>query len=374
MGDQHTVSQLFEPLTFTRGPTMKNRFMLAPLTNCQSHADGTLSDDEYHWLTMRAEGGFGLTMTCAAHVQRVGQGFPGQLGAFDDAHLDGLSRLAKGIKDNDSVAICQLHHAGYRSPADLIGTQPVGPSDDAGTGSRALSTEEVHQLVEDFVAAAVRCEQAGFDGVELHGAHSYVICQFLSPDLNRREDAYGGNPENRARLLREIIDGVRARCREDFCLGVRLTPERMGVRMGEMIALAGDLMEEGKIDFLDMSLWDCFKDPEEDAFKGRPLIDWFAELPRHGCRFGVAGQLRTPEDLTRALAAGADWIMLGRVAILHHDYPDQLRADPAFQPAELPVSTAHLKAQGVSDTFMGYLKTLGRIGIATEDSEDAAAG
>ena len=78
--------QLFE-LSFTRGPAMKNRFMLAPLTNCQSRADGTLSDDEFNWLTMRAKGGFGLTMTCAAHVQAVGQGFPGQLGAFDDRHL-----------------------------------------------------------------------------------------------------------------------------------------------------------------------------------------------------------------------------------------------------------------------------------------------
>ncbi|MEE4301434.1 MAG: hypothetical protein V2J24_18495, partial [Pseudomonadales bacterium] len=259
----------------------------------------------------------------------------------------------------------------YRSPAELVGTQPVGPSDDADTGSRGLSTEEVHQLVEDFVAAAERCERAGFDGVELHGAHSYVICQFLSPDLNRREDAYGGNPENRARLLREIIDGVRARCREDFCLGVRLSPERMGVYMSEMLPLARDLMAEGSIDFLDMSLWDCFKDPEEEAFKGRPLIEWFAELPRHGCRFGVAGQLRTPADAERALAAGADWVMLGRVAILHHDYPDRLRADPDFQPVELPVSTAHLRAEGVSDTFMRYLKTLGRIGIATE--EEAAA-
>jgi 2,4-dienoyl-CoA reductase-like NADH-dependent reductase (Old Yellow Enzyme family) len=370
--ERSTVSQPFEPLTFTRGPAMKNRFMLAPLTNCQSHADGTLSDDEFHWLTMRAEGGFGLTMTCAAHVQAVGQGFPGQLGVFDDAHVEGLTRLAAEIRRHDSVAIIQLHHAGYRSPPDLIGTQPVGPSDDAETGSRALTTDEVRALVDDFVEAAVRCERAGFDGVELHGAHSYIICQFLSPELNRREDAYGGNPENRARLLRETIDGIRARCREDFCVGVRLSPERMGVHLAEMRDLAGALMTEGKIDFLDMSLWDCFKTPEEEAFADRPLIEWFTDLPRHGCRLGVAGNIRTPADVERVMAAGVDWLMLGRVAILHHDYPRRLAVDPTFAPAELPVSAAYLRAEGVSDTFVGYLKTMGRFAITIE--EDPAAG
>ena len=100
------MSQLFEALSFTRGPEMKNRFMLAPLTNLQSHIDGVLSNEEYKWLTMRAEGGFGLTMTCAAHVQAIGQGFPGQLGVFSDKHLEGLSRLATQIKAQDSVAIC----------------------------------------------------------------------------------------------------------------------------------------------------------------------------------------------------------------------------------------------------------------------------
>ena len=93
------VTDLFEPLTLAHGPALKNRFMLAPLTNLQSHPDGTLSDDEFKWLTYRAKGGFALTMTCAAHVQRVGQGFPGQLGVFGDEHLPGLTRLAAAIKD-----------------------------------------------------------------------------------------------------------------------------------------------------------------------------------------------------------------------------------------------------------------------------------
>ena len=89
---------LLSPLEFRRGPGMKNRFMLSPLTNLQSHEDGTLSEEEFHWLTLRARGGFGLTMTCAAHVQEVGKGFPGQLGIWSDRHLEGLGRLSTEIR------------------------------------------------------------------------------------------------------------------------------------------------------------------------------------------------------------------------------------------------------------------------------------
>src|SRR5258708_7960935 len=142
------MTSLFEPLSFARGPTMKNRFMLAPLTNLQSHADGRLSDDEFRWLTLRAKGGFGLTMTCAAHVSRTGQGFPGQLGIFSDAHVEGLTRLAQTIKADGSVAIAQLHHAGMRSPSDLIGEAPHCPSDNDETKARALSPSEVERLTE----------------------------------------------------------------------------------------------------------------------------------------------------------------------------------------------------------------------------------
>ncbi len=262
------MPSLFDPLAFQHGPAMKNRFMLAPLTNLQSHADGRLSDDEYHWLTLRARGGFGLTMTCASHVQARGQGFPGQLGCWSDAHLDGLRRLAAGIHAAGSLAFVQLHHAGMRSPADLIGTQPVCPSDDAETGARALTLAEVEELREDFVAAAVRADRAGFDGVELHGAHGYILSQFLSPKYNRRDDRYGGSLEQRGRLVFEIVAGIRARCRPDFTLGLRVSPERFGLELGEMREFVQRVLHDGRLDFVDLSLWDAFKLPNEAGIPG----------------------------------------------------------------------------------------------------------
>lgn len=349
------MNKLYESLTFTRGPRMKNRFMLAPLTNSQSHDDGELSDAEFKWLTMRAEGGFGLAMTCAAHVQAVGQGFPGQLGVFSDEHLPGLRRLAAGIKRSDSLAIAQLHHAGMRSPASLIGEAPVCPSEDKETGSRALTTQEVQQLVKDFVAAALRSEKAGFDGIEIHGAHGYIVCQFLSAEINGRDDQYGGGLENRSRLLFEIIEGIREECHSDFNVGVRLSPERFDMKLPEMTTLAQRLMDSGQIDFLDMSLWDVFKEPEEDEFKGRSLMSYFTELDRGDVRLGVAGKIRTPKDAENIIAQGVDWVMLGRAAILHHDFPNQYLQDNGFTPVELPVSRDYLRKEGLSDSFLNYM-------------------
>ena len=349
------MSQLFTPLTFSRGPAIKNRFMLAPLTNSQSHVDGCLSDDEYRWLTLRAEGGFGLTMTCAAHVQPQGQGFPGQLGIFDDKHLAGLTRLATGIKVNGSVAVVQLHHAGMRSPKELIGTTPVCPSDNAETGARGMSTAEVEEMIEAFIRAAERAEQAGFQGVELHGAHGYILGQFLSPEINQRDDEFGGSLENRARPIFNIIEGIRRRCGDDFMLGLRLSPERFGMQLGEVLVICQRLFAESQIDFLDMSLWDVFKDPDEEQFKGQGLMSYFTALERGPVRLGVAGKISTPADAERVLAAGVDWLMLGRAAILHHDYPNQLQRDPGFTPVTIPVTADYLRAEGLGENFVQYM-------------------
>ena len=349
------MKDLFQPLAFSSGVTLKNRFMLAPLTNTQSHPDGKLSDDEYRWLTMRAQGGFGLTMTCAAHIQAVGQGFPGQLGVFSDDHLQGLTKLATGIKREDSLAVVQLHHAGMRSPADLIGQAPVCPSDHEDTGAIGLSVEGVQQLIEDFISGAERAEKAGFDGVEIHGAHGYILAQFLSGTINQRQDQFGGCIENRMRPITEIIEGVRARCRPDFLLGLRLSPERFDVHLPDIIEVAKNVLAAGKIDFLDMSLWDSFKEPEDDAFKGRTLLSYFTELERGNIALGVAGKLRNPSEVNQAMAAEIDFVMLGRAAIIHHDFPRQMQHDSSFTPKRTPVSADHLRREGLGEAFVTYM-------------------
>lgn len=350
------MAELFSQLDFRRGAASRNRFMLAPLTNLQSHDDGRLSEPELRWLELRAEGGFGITMSCAAYVHPQGRGFAGQLGISGDQHDEGLARLAGSLRRSGSLALVQLYHGGMRSPAELTGSQPVSASDDAETGARALAAEEVEGIEEDFLQAALRAERAGFNGVELHGAHGYLLCQFLSPGLNRREDRYGGSLENRSRLLTNIIDRIRGRCGPDFLLGARLSPERFGMRLAEVRELAARLMRDGKVDFLDLSLWDVFKEPEEEEFKGRSLMSCFTELERGGVRLGVAGRIVSGPAARHCLDAGADFVVVGRAAILHHDFPERVRADPDFEAISLPVTAEYLRDEGLSPPFIQYMR------------------
>ncbi|MFM2114321.1 MAG: hypothetical protein RI908_62 [Actinomycetota bacterium] len=355
MSQQHNDTA-FDSVDFAHGPAMPNRLMLAPLTNQQSHADGTLSDDEHRWLTMRALGGFGLTMTCAASVQAVGVGFAGQLGVHDDAHVAGLTRLACDIKMAGSVAIVQLHHAGNRSPRELIGTEPVCPSDDAETGARAMTSDEVHGMIGAFVAAARRSREAGFDGVELHGAHGYLLCQFLSTELNRRTDEFGGSLENRARPLLDIIEGIRRECGNDFHVGVRLSPERFGMKIDEIREVYSWLVASGDVDMIDMSLWDCAKNAIDEGWADRRLIDIFASIDRGNVRLAVAGKLYSAAAVRAALVAGADIAVIGRAAITNHDFPRLMRDNADFAMRDLPVSGQTLRDEGLSDTFVGYMR------------------
>jgi 2,4-dienoyl-CoA reductase-like NADH-dependent reductase (Old Yellow Enzyme family) len=335
---------------------MKNRFMLAPMTNQQSYADGRLSQEEFNWLAKRASGGFGLVMTAASHVQPIGQGFPGQLGIFGDEHLEGLTRLAAGIRARGALSAVQLHQAGNRAPKELVGT-PVCPSDDPTTGARGLDLGEVEKLREDFVAAARRAEKAGFDGVEIHGAHGYIIAQFLSGEVNRRNDRYGGSLENRARLLFEIIDGIRMACGAGFQLGVRLSPERYGQKLSEIREVSAELLRQGQIDYLDLSLWDVTKEPEDSSSGGKTLLSHFTELPRGGVRLGAAGKVMSGQTAADVIEAGCDFVAIGRAAILRHNFPQLVDQNAAYRSPALPIPAEHLLEEGLADPFIAYMRS-----------------
>lgn len=347
--------KLTDTITFSCGAQMKNRFMLAPLTNRQSHEDGTLSENELKWLSLRAKGGFGLTMTCASHVQEIGKGFPGQLGIFDDKHIKGHTKLAKAIQSHGSLAVIQLHHAGMRSPKEVIYQQPVCPSNNEKLEARGLTLEEVKTLRDDFIKAAKRAKEASYDGIEVHGAHGYILCQFLSAEINKREDEYGGSLENRSRILFEIIDGIRKTCGKEFIIGIRLSPERFGMDLQEIKTFSQQLIDQGNIDFLDISLWDCFKYPEDKSFHNQTLLEHFTSLNYKDVKLTVAGKISSGKDVHEILNHDADFVTIGRSAILHHDFPKLVMQDSDFTPQSLPVSKDYLKNEGLSNTFIDYM-------------------
>jgi 2,4-dienoyl-CoA reductase-like NADH-dependent reductase (Old Yellow Enzyme family) len=346
---------VFDPIRFKCGIVSKNRFMLAPLTNTQSHEDGTLSDDEYHWLTLRAQGGFGITMTCASHIQEMGKGFSGQLGIFSDNQIEGHQRLSAAIKSYESIPVLQLHHAGMRSPKELIGEAPICPSMNDKFGARAMSLSEIKELRDDFISAALRAKSSGFQGVEVHGAHGYILTQFLSEEINHRTDKYGGSLENRARILFEIVLGIREECGDEFLVGVRLSPERFGLKLEEVKNVAQRLIDSDLVDFLDISLWDYTKLPEEEEHRSASLLTHFAGLNWKDVKFTVAGKIRNGSDVQAVLDSGVHFVSIGRSAILHHDFPLRVAEDPRFEPISTPVSKSYLRKEGLGTNFIHYM-------------------
>lgn len=343
------MTSLFDPLVFRTGLSARNRLVLAPMTNRQSHADGSLGADELRWLCSRADGGFGIVMTCAAHVARDGQGWVGELGIFDDALLPGLTRLAAALRQRGAVSIVQIFHGGLRADPALTGLVPWTASDE--DGARAATPDDLHRVVEQFASAASRARRAGFDGVEIHGAHGYLFTQFLSATQNRRADAWGGSLENRSRLLRDTMRAIRASVGPSFTVGVRLSPEDFGNARGldldESIQTAAWLADDGA-DFVHLSLWQALantaKRPEAQAI---PLFR--AALPPD-VRILAAGAIWTRAEAEQVLARGADAVALGRSAIVNADWP--LRAvDPSWEPTRPPVTIEELRAGGLGLDF-----------------------
>lgn len=340
---------LDRPLTLRSGVTLPHRVALAPLTNLQSHPDGTLSDAELRWLAARA-GHFGLLSTCAAYVSEQGHGWVGQLGVADDAHDAGLARLADAL--SASVAVVQLYHGGRMAQAS---PDRIAPAD--GDGARAATEDDLHAVIADFARAARRAQDAGFAGVEVHGANGYVLTQFLAPADNPRDDGWGGDLPRRQRLLREVVRAVRAATRPDFAVGVRLSPvdtwARRGLVLADGVATAQAVAEDGA-DWVHLSLADASGAPPHEP--GAPLV---ARAIRDALPAEVAvlaaGGIWTREDALRALDTGVDVVALGRSAIIHPDWP-QVSAAPGFEPHRPPWTAEDVAAAAVSPPFAGYLQ------------------
>ena len=342
-----------DPLQFTHGPTWRNRLALAPLTNCQSHRDGVLSDDETDWLTARAEGGFGLVMTAAAFVAPAGHVWQGQLGVANDDHLPGLRKLAENLREAGAASSVQLHHGGRRAERAITGRAAQCPWDDPAHDAVAMTIDEIEATVADFVAAAVRAESAGFDGVEVHGAHGYLLGQFMDTSRNHREDAYGGSLDNRFRIVREVITGIREATGDDFQLGLRLSPEGFGIPLSDGREYARRALETGVLDYLELSLWDVFMQPRKGG--DGLLIDHFVDLPRGSARLGVAGKVRSTADAQWAMDKGADFVSVGKGAIVQHDFAARAVADADFVGRPLPVTVDVLREERVGPAFIDYL-------------------
>lgn len=349
---------LLEPLVFRNGVCARNRTWLAPMTNQQSHDDGQLSEDELRWLEMRAHGGFGVVETCAAHVSKDGQGWPGELGIYDDVHSRKLECLAGALAKHGAQGIVQLFHGGQRAPSAVTGQMPwsaVAGDAPGAERAREATTEDITRVIGDFREAAVRAHAAGFAGVELHGAHGYLLGQFLSSN-NTRTDRWGGTLEGRARLVREVMCEVRGAVPARFVVGVRLSPEDFGNARGldldESVEVARSLCEDGA-DFIHLSLWDATK-PTRKRPAEHPIPIFRKALPRDVV-IVAAGGVWTRAEAEAVLDKGASAVALARSAIANPDWPQRI-VDPTWEPSRPPFTVEQLYERGLNAKFAAYMR------------------
>ena len=352
------------PLVFRNGARARNRCVVAAMTNLGSHADGTLAEAELAFMARRAAGGFGVVTTCASHVTKDGQGWPGELGCWGDAHLPGLTRLASAIRDAGAIGLVQLFHGGLRADPSVTGSAPwtarIAPGvPGVAPGMREATDDDLTRVIDAFGAAAARCHRAGFGGVELHGAHGYLLTQFLSA-FNDRTDGWGGDLVGRQRLVRACLQAVRARVPPGFVVGVRLSPEdagnARGLTLDESVATARALADDGA-DFVHLSLPDARK-PSEARPHQSAAAACRAVLPAD-VPIIVAGRLWDRDDVDDVLAGGADAVAVARAAIIHPDWPRQLAAlsAPGAAPLRrLPIPAAELVGLDVGPAFLAYLR------------------
>ncbi|MBQ3292053.1 MAG: acetoacetate decarboxylase family protein [Mogibacterium sp.] len=246
---------------------LKNRLVMSPMGSNLAELDGSAGDAMIAYYEERAKGGCGLIMPEICRVNdATGAGSFRQLSVTKDRHIEGLAKLAAAVHKHGSKIFIQLHHPGREGVSKLIGGKPCVSASDrmclfSRQETRALTLDEVHELIEQFSDGAVRCQKAGIDGIELHCAHGYLLEQFLSPYTNFRTDEYGGNFENRMRFVKEIIEKIREKCGPDYPVGIRLSVDEMleynGVKEDYITLEEGvkivKYFEEVGIDFIDVS-------------------------------------------------------------------------------------------------------------------------
>ena len=348
-----------ESINLGRGFTSKNRTLLAAMTNKQSNHDGTLSDEEIKWLVRRGQGGFGITTTAAANVTKEGQGWEGEMGVWSDKHIPGLTKLATKLNQTDTISLVQLFHGGMRAPQKITGVKPISASENTESGmdgvyTKAMTELEINSMIQSFTDAAIRCKKAGFNGVELHGAHSYLICQFLGEKTNRRTDKWGGDIARRSRFLTEIIRSVRSAVGKEFLIAVRISPiiEKAGIYLHDSLELA-KIICEMEIDMLHISCWDVFQSVGDG--NDISITKRFRQVIPKSLPLISTGAVWDAKDAQWLIDEGADIVGVARVAIAHPDWP-LLLIDSNYQPQSPPFSVEHLANVDLSPVFIEYMK------------------
>lgn len=334
-----TYSNLFESFTLKKGVTLKNRIVMAPMTTWSSNDDYTISDEEVKYYKRRVNG-VGLVITGCTHVQPNGIGFTHEFAGYDDKFIPSLRKLAEATKSGGAPAILQIFHGGNKALPALTPDGEVVSSSALATEAsdfapsvlpRELSHDEILEVIHAFGETTRRAIEAGFDGVEIHGAHGFLLQNFFSPFFNRREDEWGGSLENRLRfplaVVQEIKNVIKKHTTKPFILGYRISPDEHqagGLRMKDTYELINRLIE-ANVDYVHASLANALSSKPVDSQDDKTYLELIVDHVNGRVPVLAAGSMVTPDDVKMALDKGLTLAAIGHTLIMNPDWIEKVQ-------------------------------------------------
>lgn len=337
------MDRLFSPFRLG-GKTLKNRIVLAPTTTCFATSGSEVTDKLIRYYEKRARGGTALLIVEPGVVSPRGKLFERSMGIYEDSAVEPLSGLTEVVKKHGAAVVIQLCHSGPKCRSKFVGGEVLTPSGIPiykGEPAHELSKEEIRGIVEDFIKAAGRALKAGFDGVEVHAAHLYLLSSFLSPLTNFRTDEYGQTISGRARIVTEIISGIKKEFGDSLLVGVRFNgkePDR-GIDTPEAVEL-GRIFEKAGADYIHVSAY-TVPVPAMENVAVVPATSIAGDEWPKGCFLEYAGQIKQavsvpvigvgklddPAVAEEALASeSCDLVALGRALIADPEWPNKVRS------------------------------------------------
>ena len=330
------LDHVFSPYTI-KNVTFPNRLVVSAMVTNYCNKDGSASERYMAYHEEKAKGGFGMIITEDYAVRVKGKGFSNVAGMWDDSLIESHSELTKRVHQYDSKIIAQIYHAGRQTHQGVTGFPPEAPSAVPCPANKQipheLSVDEIHGIIEDFAACAKRCQLAGFDGIEIHGGHGYLVAEFMSSYSNKRIDQYGGSLTNRMRFPLEVIAAIRHAVGEDFIVGFRISADELvpGGRTKEDTKTIALILEAAGIDFLHVSAGvygSSFAIAPPQAIKHGWLTD-FAKEVKELVHIPVitVGRVNDPLIADQIIQSGkADFVTMARASLCDPHMPKKAKA------------------------------------------------
>lgn len=330
--------KLFKDFTFKSGVQVRNRLMMAPMTTFSADANDYVSDEELAYYEERSKG-VGTVITACAYVTKEGKGFEGQMGIDHDGTIEGLTKLADVIHEGGAKGIVQLYHGGRLAvprltpTGETVSAGSVPPLSDRGFYSidqapRELTTEEVYEVITEFGEATRRAIEAGFDGVELHGATGYLLQQFVSPHSNQRTDEFQDRNLFAIKLIDEVQRVIKTHATKPFLIGYRFSPEEPetpGITMQETFALLDELITKD-LDYLHIATTNAWAKPRRGIESEKSRTEIISEYINGRVPVIGVGSIHTADDASLVLEKGeTDFAALGRAVVVDPDWVEKVK-------------------------------------------------